>query len=171
MADVKPIPEGCEGPIPHLVVEGCSDALGFYARALGAEERMRMPGPDGQKIMHAEIQVGGHPIYLCDDFPEMGGPPRSPKAIGGSPVTIHRYVTDCDASLKRFEEAGGNIMMPATDMFWGDRYGMGVDPYGHVWSFATHKADLTPEQMGQKQAEFFASGACGGGPEGGEAPG
>jgi uncharacterized glyoxalase superfamily protein PhnB len=156
----KPIPEGCEGLIPHLVVNDGAAAIDFYKKALGAEELFRMPAPDGKKLMHAEIRVGGKVIFLCDDFPEMcGGKSRTPKSLGGSPVTIHQYVKDCDAAIKKAERAGATVTMPAADMFWGDRYGTVTDPFGHAWSFATHIKDLTPAEMAKAAEAAF--GGCG----------
>ena len=120
MPKVNPIPEGAEGAIPHLVVKGAGQAIDFYKKAFGAEEAFRLPSPDG-RIMHAEFRVGSSLFYLCDDFPEMcGGKSRNPKSLGGTPTTVHRYVTDCDAALKRAVDAGATVTMPATDMFWGD---------------------------------------------------
>jgi uncharacterized glyoxalase superfamily protein PhnB len=152
-----PIPPGSEGLIPHLVCNPCADAIAFYKKALAAEEIRRMPAPDGKRIMHAEIRVGGTPVFLADDFPEFcGGKSQSPQALGGTPVTIHRYVEDCDASIQLAVEAGATVKMPATDMFWGDRYGVVTDPFGHVWSFATHKSDPTPEEMAEAAKAAFA---------------
>jgi PhnB protein len=144
----QPIPPGREGPIPHLVCNPCADAIEFYKRAFGAEEVARIPAPDGRRIMHAEVLLDGKPLYLVDDFPECcGGKASSPQALGGTPVTIHRYVPDCDAAVRRAEQAGATVNMPPTDMFWGDRYGVVVDPFGHTWSFATHMRDLTPDEI------------------------
>ena len=143
---VQPIPKGYEGVIPHLVVDGCAKALDFYKNAFGATETSRMPSQDGKKIMHAEMKIGNHMIFLADDFPEFRGKSLAPKALGGSPVTIHRYVEDCDAAINRALKAGATVVMPVDDMFWGDRYGIVADPFGHEWSFATRKRDLTPEQ-------------------------
>jgi len=156
MSEVQPIPEGCEGVIPHLVVDNCDKALAFYREAFGAEEVCRMPTPDGRKIMHAEIRIGAALLYLCDDFPEFcGGTSRHPKALGHSPVSIHQYVLDADAAIERARQAGAEVAMPAQDMFWGDRYGTVKDPFGHHWSFATHLKDLSPEEMAQAcQAAF-----------------
>ena len=151
-----PIPAGSEGLIPHLVCDPCADAIEFYKKAFGAEEVYRLPAPGG-RIMHASLKIGGRPLFLADDFPEYcGGKASSPKALGGTPVTIHRYVEDCDAAIKRAVDAGATLKMPAADMFWGDRYGMVVDPFGHSWSIATHVRDLTPEQMMQGMKEAFA---------------
>jgi uncharacterized glyoxalase superfamily protein PhnB len=151
------IPAEHEGLIPHLVCERCADAIEFYKKAFGATEVRRMPAPDGKRIMHAEIRIGGKPLFLVDDFPEFcGGKSESPKALGGTPVTIHRYVEDCDAAIQRAQGAGATVKMPPQDMFWGDRYGVVVDPFGHSWSLATHLRDLTPEQIGKGMQEAFA---------------
>ena len=153
----QPIPHGQEGLIPHLIVDGAAGALEFYKKAFGAEEIMRCPTPDGTKLMHAEMTIGGRAIYLADDFPEYcGGQARSPKALGGSPVNIHQYVTDCDAAVKRAEEAGATVSMPPADMFWGDRNAKVDDPYGHVWALATHIRDVSPEEMNEAAAAMFA---------------
>ena len=158
MPKVNPIPEGAEGAIPHLVVKGGNQAIDFYKKAFGAEEVMRMPGPDG-RLMHGEIRIGSALVYLADDFPEMcGGKSRTPQSLGGTPATIHRYVTDCDSVIKRAVDAGAKVTMPATDMFWGDRYGVVEDPFGHSWSFATHKQDLTPQQIEKAMAQAFSQG-------------
>lgn len=154
-----PIPAGREGLIPHLVCDGCADAIEFYKRAFGAEEISRTPAPDGQRIMHAEIRIGGQPVFLVDDFPEFcGGKSQTPAALGGTPVTIHRFVEDCDAAIQQAADAGATVKMPAADMFWGDRYGVVIDPFGHCWSIATHKSDPTPAEMRQAMEEAFAQG-------------
>lgn len=153
----KPIPAGSEGLIPHLVCDRCADAIEFYKRAFGAQESHRMPAPDGRRIMHAEIRIDGRPVFLADDFPEYcGGKASSPKALGGTPVTIHRYVVDCDAAVQRAQQAGATIKMPPMDMFWGDRYGVVTDPFGHVWSLATHKSDPTPDEIAKAAEAAFA---------------
>jgi len=137
-----------QGLVPHLVLNDCAKAMVWYTKALGAEEIMRVPAPDGKRIMHAEMQIAGRVFYLCDDFPEYcEGAARSAKALGGSCVTIHQYVEDCDAAIARAEKAGATVKMPATDMFWGDRYGGVEDPFGHSWSFATHQRDVTPDEI------------------------
>ncbi len=143
----RPIPAGYEHLIPHLVCERCSEAIEFYKKALGAEEVRRSPGPDG-RLMHAEIRIGNSIVFLVDDFPEFcEGKSESALALKGTPVTIHRYVPDCDAAIKRATDAGATVLMPPMDMFWGDRYGAVRDPYGHKWSFATHLKDVTPDEM------------------------
>ena len=160
MAKVNPIPAGCEGLSPHLVCSPGADAIGFYEKAFGAQEKFRMPAPDG-RILHAEILIDGRHVFLADDFPEYcGGKASTAIALGGTPATVHRYVTDCDAAMKRAMDAGATVVMPAMDMFWGDRYGVVVDPFGHKWSLATHQHDLTPEQMAQGMKEAFEQQPC-----------
>jgi PhnB protein len=155
MPKAKPIPDGCEGIIPHLVVQGGAKALEFYKKAFGAEEVFRIPSPDG-RILHAEIRVGDSLLFLADDFPETcGGPSRHPRALRGTPVSIHRYVPDVDGIVRRAGEAGATVKFPPEDMFWGDRYGVVEDPFGHQWSFATHQKDMTPEEMGKAAARAF----------------
>jgi PhnB protein len=154
---VQPIPPGHENLIPHLVCNSCSEAIEFYKKAFGAEEIQRMPAPDGRRIMHAAIKIGRSFVFLVDDFPEMcNGKSETPLALKGTPVTLHHYVENCDAAIKRAQEAGATLTMPATDMFWGDRYGQVTDPYGHRWSFATHIKDVTPEQMQTAMKEMRA---------------
>jgi PhnB protein len=116
---------------PHLVCSGAADAISFYRKAFGAVETMRLPGKDG-KLMHAAIQIGGASIMLVDEMPEWGA--LSPKSLKGTPVTIHLYVEDVDAFVERAVQAGATLKMPVADMFWGDRYGVIVDPFGHSWS-------------------------------------
>lgn len=142
------IPPGFEGLIPHLVCDPCAGAIEFYKKAFGAEEVFRVPAPDGKRIMHAEIKIGGKFVFLVDDFPEFcGGKSQTPKALGGSSITIHRFVEDCDAAIQRAVDAGATVLMPAMDAFWGDRYGIVTDPFGHTWSFGTHLKDLTPAEI------------------------
>lgn len=141
---VKAIPDDMHSVTPHLVCEGAAAAIDFYVQAFGAVETARMPGPGG-KIMHAAVRIGDSIVMLADDFPEYGG--LGPKALKGSPVTLHLYVPDVDASFARAVAAGAAVRMPLADMFWGDRYGQVTDPFGHHWSLATHTRDMTPEQM------------------------
>lgn len=160
MSNVNPIPKGHEGVIAHIVVDGCNEAIEFYKKAMGAEEICRLPSPDG-RIMHAEIRIGDAVVYLCDDFPEFcGGQKRNPKALGASTVTLTQYVKDCDAAIDRAVKAGATLKMPASDMFWGDRYGGVTDPYGHEWSFCTHIQDMTDEEITKAGQEMFAGGGC-----------
>jgi PhnB protein len=151
----EPIPAGFEGLIPHLVCADASQALEFYKKAFGAEEVGRVPAPDG-RVMHADLTIDGHHVFLVDDFPEYcEGKSGTPQALGGTPVTIHRYVKDCDAAIDRAVKAGATIKMPPADMFWGDRYGVVTDPFGHDWSIATHVMDLSPEEMQQGMNAAF----------------
>jgi PhnB protein len=141
---VRAIPEGFHTVTPHLVCAGAADALEFYKKAFGATEIGRMPGPGG-KIMHAEIRIGDSRVMLADAFPDWGS--NGPLALKGTPVFIHLYVNDADAAWQQAVDAGAKPIMPLADMFWGDRYGQVEDPFGHRWSIATHKHDMTPEQM------------------------
>ncbi len=153
---VKAIPDGCDKIIPHIVVDGASDAIEFYKKAFGAQELSRMPSQDGAKLMHASIMVNGSLIFLCDDFPEFcGGKSRTPKALTGSPVTLSFYVDNTDEWIDRAAKAGAEVTMPPADMFWGDRYGTLRDPFGHEWAFCTHLKDLTPEEIGKAAATAF----------------
>jgi len=146
----KPIPEGCEGLIPHLKCEDCAAAIEFYKKAFDAVELSRMPAADGKRIMHAALNLGGQNLFLADEFPEYcGGKTSNPKALGGTPIVLHRYVEDCDAAMAQAEQAGAKVDMPAMDMFWGDRYGVVTDPFGFSWSLATHQRDLTPAEMAE----------------------
>ena len=129
-------PAARQAVVPHLVVKGASDALAFYAEALGARETCRMPTPDG-RLMHASMEIGGSVIMLCDEFPDHCETSKGPLALGGTPVVLHLNVDDIDASYARAVAAGATAAMPPTDMFWGDRYGQIVDPFGHRWSMAT----------------------------------
>ncbi|SOE67181.1 Uncharacterized conserved protein PhnB, glyoxalase superfamily [Burkholderia sp. D7] len=141
---VKPIPEGMHTITPHLVCKGASDAIDFYKKAFNAVERTRLPGPDGT-VMHAMLGIGNSTVMLGEEFPNCGR--SGPLTLKGSPVTLHLYVKDVDASFAQAVEAGAKVIMPVTDMFWGDRYGVIEDPFGHSWSLATHTRDLTDEQI------------------------
>ncbi len=154
----KPIPDGYHTITPHLVARDANAAIEFYKRALGAEELCRMPGPDGKKVMHSELKIGDSTIFVCDEFPDHGA--VSPQALNGSAVTMHLYVEDADKAYKQAVEAGATGTMEPQDMFWGDRYGSFDDPFGHKWAVATHKEDLTPEDMQQRAAATFGGG-CG----------
>jgi PhnB protein len=141
----KPIPSGMHTLTPHLVVKDASKAIEFYKRAFGAQEIGRVTTPDGKSVMHADLKIGDSHFFLVDEFPEMDC--RGPKSVGGTPVTIHMYVEDVDAAFGKAVTAGAQVKMPLADMFWGDRYGVLTDPFGHAWSLATHKEDLTPEEI------------------------
>jgi uncharacterized glyoxalase superfamily protein PhnB len=143
-AKVDAVPKDMHTVTPHLVCEGAADAIEFYKKAFNAIELMRLPGPNG-RVMHASIKIGDSTIMLADDFPEYGG--LGPKALKGSPVTLHLYTPDVDASFKQAVAAGATVKMEVADMFWGDRYGQVTDPFGHHWSLATHIKDVSPEEM------------------------
>lgn len=150
---VKPIPEGYTTVTPMLTTRDAAKAIGFYQRAFGAEELFRMPGSDG-KIAHAELRIGTSRIMLGEEAPEWGC--LSPQALEGTPVRFYVYVEDVDAAFKRAIAAGAKETMPVADMFWGDRVGGVVDPFGHKWTLATHKVDLTPEQIEKGRREWMA---------------
>src|SRR5436190_22833080 len=145
----RAVPEGHHTVTPHLVLDNAVEAIEWYKKALGAEEMGRAMGPDG-KVMHAELRIGDSRIMLNDAM--MGG--KGPKALGGSPASLWLYVDDCDALFNRAVAAGAQVKMPIGDQFWGDRCGTVADPHGYNWSIATHKEDLTPEEMQQRQTEF-----------------
>ena len=144
MSAVKPIPDNMHTLTPHLVCAGAAAAIDFYVKAFNAVELTRLPGPNG-KLMHAMVKIGDSPLMLFDEAPEWGS--RSPLALQGTPVILHMYVKDVDAAMAQAVAAGATLTMPATDMFWGDRYGQITDPFGHQWSLATHIRDVSPEEM------------------------
>lgn len=137
MSDTDPLASLAPGAIsvtPHLVIDGAAEAIEFYERAFDAIELMRLPGPDG-RIMHACVSINGSPVMLVDQNLEYDM--KGPKALGGSPVTLHLNVADADAAAAKAEAAGATIAMAVSEQFWGDRYGVVVDPYGHQWAVAT----------------------------------
>lgn len=154
---VKAIPEGFEAATPYLCIKGAAGAIELYKKAFGATETMRLAGPDG-RIGHAEMQIGKARIMLADEHPEMGF--LSPATLGGSPVTIHLYVEDVDALAAQAEAAGVKVLRPVADQFYGDRAGRFEDPFGHVWHFATHKEDVSNEEMQRRAAAFSKGGAA-----------
>ncbi|MEA2206705.1 MAG: PhnB protein [Blastocatellia bacterium] len=148
MPSTKPIPEGYHSVTPYLIINGAADAIEYYKKAFGATELFRMP--HGGKIGHAEIKIGDSPVMLADEYPEMSF--TSPKSIGGTPVSLMIYVDDVDTVFPRAIAEGGVEMKPLKDQFYGDRSGTLTDPFGHVWTVATHMEDLTPEEMGKRAA-------------------
>lgn len=150
-ASVKPVPEGFHTATPSLVVRDAGKAIDFYKKVFGAEERMRMPDPSG-KIIHAEIKIGDSIIFLSDEIPNMGG--KSPQTLGAYTGGVYLYVPNVDEIHKRAVDAGGKSVGPVSDMFWGDRVGHFVDPFGHAWTVSTHVADLTEQEM-EKGAQAF----------------
>ena len=149
----KPIPDGYRSVTPYLTVKNSAEALDFYKRAFGAEAVTVMHGPDGKSVMHAEFKIGDSMLMLADEWPQ--GEVKAPKSLGGTSVSIFLYVQDVDAVFKRAVAAGATATMPPSDMFWGDRFGKISDPYGHSWGLATHKLDMTPEEIMKGQKEFM----------------
>jgi PhnB protein len=148
----KPVPEGYHTLTPYMTVRDAARAIEFYKSAFGAIEKGVMKGPDG-KVMHAELQIGDSIFMMADEFPEFGSfaPPK-----GGSGTGLHIYTEDVDSAFDRAVKAGASVEMPVMDMFWGDRYGKLVDPFGHKWSIATHKRDMSMEEMEAAQKEFMS---------------
>jgi len=151
---VQPIPDGYEGLIPSLIIDGAAEAIEFYERAFGATERLRMPMPDG-KVAHAELEIGDAVIMIADPFPQSTLKP--PKELGGTTMGVFLYVEDVDAAVQRAVDAGATVTMPVEDQFWGDRYGKIADPFGHEWEIATHVEDVPPEEMEERAKAAMAS--------------
>ena len=151
---VKPIPEGYHTLTAYLAVDNATEAIEFYKRAFGAKERMRMDAPGG-KIGHAELEIGDSRIMLSDPWPQSNA--RPPKELGGTTMGIFMYSEDVDAAVRRAVDAGATVTMEPEDMFWGDRFGSVTDPYGHLWSIATHKEDLTPEELAERREAAMAA--------------
>ena len=151
----KPIPDGYHTLTPALTVKNGAEAIAFYKRALGAEEIMQIPGPDG-RLMHAEMKIGDSRSMLGEEMPEQGC--RAPASVGAVSSSLYVYMQDVDKAFRRAVEGGAKPVMPVTDMFWGDRFGQVEDPSGHRWGLATHKEDPSPEEMARRQKEFFAHG-------------
>lgn len=150
MAKVKPIPDEYPLITPYLCVDGAGAAIGFYGTVFGATERMRMPAPGG-KIGHCELDIGDSLIMLADESPEMGQ--RSPKTVGGTPVTISIYVEDVDDVFDRAVKAGATVLRAVENQFYGDRSGQFEDPYGHRWSVASHVEDVSPAEMAKRAGD------------------
>ncbi len=153
MPEVKAVPPGFHTLTPHLTVRDADKALEFYKNALGAEVLHVARMPDG-KVMHAGLRLGDSMLMLNEEFPEYGG--LSPLSVGGTGVTIHIYTEDVDAAFNRALSAGAEVKMPLMDQFWGDRYGIVADPFGHKWSLAAHVKDMSPEEMQRAQDEAMA---------------
>jgi len=150
---VKPIPAGHHTVAPYLAIKNALSALEFYKKCFGAIETYKLVVPDG-RLGHAEIRLGDSLIMLSDEFPEFGG--KAPESLGGSPVSIHLYVDDVDAFVKKAVAAGARELKPVADQFYGDRSGQLQDPYGHLWWVATHKEDVAPEEMQKRVQALFA---------------
>ena len=151
---VKPIPEGYHTVTPYLAVDDAARAIEYYKKAFGAKERVRMHAPDG-KIGHAELEIGDALVMLSDPFPQCAAGPS--KELGGTSVSVYMYVEDVDATVKQAVDAGATVTMEVEDQFWGDRFGTVSDPFGHVWSIATHVEDVPPEEMGERAKAAMAA--------------
>ena len=150
----SPIPAGYHSITPYIIVKGGVKALDWYKKVFGAEELMRMPGPDG-KIGHAELEVGDSLVMLSDPFPQ--ATTRTPKELGGTSASVFLYVDDVDAVVKRAVDAGATVTMEVADQFWGDRFGTVQDPFGHSWSIATHVEDVPPAEMAERAKKAMAA--------------
>jgi PhnB protein len=150
----KPIPEGYHTVSPYLAVDDAARAIEYYARAFGAKEVVRMDGPGGT-IAHAELEVGDSRIMLSDPFPQASTQP--PKELGGTTASVFMYVEDVDAVVKQAVDAGGKVTMEVAAQFWGDRFGTVTDPFGHVWSIATHVEDVPPDEMAERAKAAMAA--------------
>lgn len=150
----KAVPDGFNTLSAHIIVQDATKAIEFYKKAFGAQEITRHLAPDGKNVMHAQLKIGNSMLMLANEFPPMC---VSPKARGGTSVTLHLYVENADAIFDRAVKAGCTVKMPLADQFWGDRYGQVEDPFGHLWSVGTHIQDLTPAQLAEKAKEAFAN--------------
>lgn len=152
-ASVRPIPEGYHSVTPSLTIRGAAEAIEFYKKALGAQELMRMNNPDG-KIGHAELKIGDSIIFINDEM-QMPGCAKAPQTLGGVTGSLYLYVDDVDTAFKRAINAGGKESSPVTDMFWGDRHGAFVDPFGHTWSLSTRKRNLSAKEVEEGARKFY----------------
>ena len=152
MNKVHYIPKGYGSVTPYLIIKGAAKAIDYYKNVFGATEIMRMPGPDG-RIGHAELQIGDSRIMLADEFPEMGY--RSAESIGASPVSLLVYLPDCDQVVAKAVAEGAKILKPVEDQFYGDRSGFIQDPFGHLWSIATHKEDVSPQELEERARKMM----------------
>lgn len=144
MSKPAPIPSGMHSVTPHIVCADGAKAIDFYKKAFNAQEMMRLLGSDG-KLMHGAIRIGDSVVMLADEYPDWGS--FGPKHLKGTSVTIHLYVEDADSQFNQAIAAGCTARMPLADMFWGDRYGVVEDPYGHQWAIATHVRDVSQEEI------------------------
>ncbi len=145
MSKAKPVPDGMNTVTPHLVCKDAARAVEFYKKAFGAEELFRMNTPDGKKVLHVSLRIGNSAIMLAEEAPDWGS--LGPETLNGTTVSMHLYVNDADSAFDQAVKAGATIKMPLADMFWGDRYGLLSDPFGHVWAVATHVRDVSLEEM------------------------
>jgi PhnB protein len=158
MAKVKPVPDGFRSVTPYLFIKGAASAIDYYKNVFGAKERMRMPGSKGE-IMHAELQIGDSIVMLADENLQAGA--RSPETVGGSSSSLHIYVDDVDAVVQKAVGASAKLVRPVKDQFYGDRSGTIIDPFGHIWSVATHVEDVSPEEMKKRMDKAMSQAATG----------
>jgi PhnB protein len=151
---VKPVPEGYHTVTPYLAVDDAAEAIDFYKSAFGAKERVRMEAPGG-KVGHAELEIGDSLVMLSDPFPQ--STTRPPSELSGTSSSVFLYVKDVDEVVKEAVDAGATVTMEVADQFWGDRFGTVTDPFGHVWSIATHIEDVPPEEMAKRAKEAMAA--------------
>ena len=156
MPSIKPIPEGYHSVTPYLYERNAAAAIDFYKNVFGAEEVLRMPGPDG-KIAHAELNIGDSRVMLADENPKMNA--LGPLSLGGCSSSLYVYVPDVDSVVKRAEGAGATLTRPVKDQFYGDRSGAFADPFGYVWHVATHVEDVSPEEIGKRAASAMSQSA------------
>lgn len=150
------VPEDFRTITPQLVVNGVGSAIDWYSKALGANELLRNMAPDGTSVMHAELLLGDSRFFVVDEFPDGA---KSPRSLGGSGVTLHLYVEDVDEVFDRAVAAGAEVLLPVADQFWGDRYGMFADPFGHRWSIASRIEDLSPKALQERAATWAKENA------------
>jgi PhnB protein len=150
----QPIPEGYHTVTPYLAVEDATEAIEYYTKAFDAKERVRMETPDG-KVGHAELEIGDSLVMLSDPFPQASTKP--PNELGGTSVSVFIYVENVDAVVKQAVDAGAMVTMEVADQFWGDRFGSVKDPFGHLWSIATHVEDVPPEEMAKRAKAAMAA--------------
>jgi PhnB protein len=150
----QPIPEGYHTVTPYLAVDDAAEAIDYYTKAFGAKERVRMETPDG-KVGHAELEIGDSLVMLSDPFPQAST--KTPSELGGTSVSVFMYVEDVDTVVKQAVDAGATVTMEVADQFWGDRFGSVKDPFGHLWSIATHVEDVPPEEMAERAKAAMAA--------------
>ena len=150
----QPIPEGYHTVTPYLAVDDAAEAIDYYTKAFGAKERVRMETPDG-KVGHAELEIGDSLVMLSDPFPQAST--KTPSELGGTSVSVFMYVEDVDAVVQQAVDAGATVTMEIADQFWGDRFGSVKDPFGHLWSIATHVEDVPPEEMAERAKAAMAA--------------
>jgi PhnB protein len=155
-----PIPPGFHTVTPYLTLRDTAQAIDFYRRVFDATEIMRMPGPGGKGVAHAEIKIGDSIVFLSDEMPQ--SQTRAPSSLGGATGYLFLYVPDVDAAIERAVKAGAKVTMPAADMFWGDRFGTVADPFGHHWGLATHIEDVPPDEMERRAKAAMAQMGGGG---------